>query len=67
MIAIQHVTRQAAARLLMIAVLALGVAGATLSVTHPNWFSGSTADAGVMQIGPVKPGTPTGPIIVSTK
>ena len=43
-------------RLIAAAVLVAGLGGVGLSLQHPQWFSGSTSDAGVMGAG-------SGPII----
>ncbi|SNQ51121.1 conserved hypothetical protein [Frankia canadensis] len=53
-------------RMFLIAMLAVGLAGGTLSVTHPEWFRGASSDAGVMPIGggvggPIK----GGPIVIN--
>ncbi|WP_026239340.1 hypothetical protein [Parafrankia discariae] len=58
MAAVQTCFQTSVGRLLLIAMLAVGLVGGVFSVTHPQWFSGSTSDAGVVPIG----GGPGGPV-----
>ncbi|MCM3884187.1 hypothetical protein [Frankia sp. R82] len=65
MAAVQTFFQNSVGRLLLITMLAFGLVGGTLSITHPDWFRGSSSDAGVMPIGggtggPIK----GGPIVV---
>ena len=46
-----RVTRRSIRRGLAAAVLAVGLGGVGLSSSHPEWFSGSTSDAGAMGVG----------------
>ncbi len=66
MAAVQTYFQNTVGRLLLVAMLAVGLAGGTLSITHPDWFRGASSDAGVMPIGggtggPIK----GGPIVIS--
>ena len=44
-----------AARLVLLLTLAVGLIGAMTSVSNKSWFSGSTADAGMIQSNPHLP------------